>query len=216
MKKIIIILVILLLIGIVLVFGINYYVKASTKNKILSNINELPQVDCILILGAGIDGDRPSLMLEDRLKAGITLYDNNVSKKIVMSGDHGRKEHDEVNIMKNYAMELDIPSSDIFMDHAGFSTYDSLYRLKNIFGAKSVVIVSQKYHLYRSLYIAKSLGLDAYGYAAEDIKYYGDSYRELREILARDKDFFKSIIKPKSTYLGESIDLTGSGDVTND
>ncbi|MCR5483247.1 MAG: YdcF family protein [Bacilli bacterium] len=216
MKKIIIILAIIFIVGLILVFGINFYVKFSTKKKIISDINKIPQVDCILILGAGIDGDRPSLMLEDRLKAGIKLYDNNISQKIVMSGDHGRKEHDEVNIMKNYAMELDVPSSDIFMDHAGFSTYESMYRLKHIFGAKSVVIVSQKYHLYRSLYIARSLGLEAYGYAAEDIKYFGNTNREIREILARDKDFIKSIYKPKSTYLGETIDLTGSGDVTND
>ncbi len=216
MKKIIITLVIVFIIGVVLVFGVNCFVKLSTKKRIISDINNLPNVDCILILGAGIDGDRPSLMLEDRLKAGIKLYDNNISQKMVMSGDHGRKEHDEVNIMKNYAMELDVPSSDIFMDHAGFSTYESMYRLKHVFGAKSVVIVTQKYHLYRSIYIAKSLGLEAYGYAAEDIKYYGDTYRELREILARDKDFFKSIFKPKSTYLGNPIDLNGSGDVTND
>ncbi len=216
MKLIIKLLIVLFIISLILLFGINYYVKTTTKNKIINDISNIPQVDCILILGAGIDGDKPSLMLEDRLNAGIKLYDNNVSKKIVMSGDHGRKEHDEVNIMKNYAMELDIPSSDIFMDHAGFSTYESMYRLKHVFGAKSVVIVTQKYHLYRSIYIAKSLGLEAYGYAAEDIKYYGDTYRELREILARDKDFFKSIFKPKSTYLGNPIDLNGSGDVTND
>ena len=216
MKKIIIILAIIFIVGLIVVFGINFYVKASTKNRIISDFSKIPQVDCILILGAGIDGDKPSWMLEDRLKAGIELYDNNISRKIVMSGDHGRKEYDEVNIMKNYAMELDIPSSDIFMDHAGFSTYESMYRLKHIFGAKSVVIVSQKYHLYRSIYIARALGLDAYGYAAEDIKYVGDTYRNLREVLARDKDFFKSIYKPKSTYLGEAIDLNGSGDVTND
>ena len=217
MKKIIIIIFfVLFLLFIVLIFGINFYVKASTKKRIINDINNIPNVDCILVLGAGIDGDKPSLMLKDRLNSGIELYDNNISDKIIMSGDHGRKEHDEVNIMKNYAMEYDIPSSDIFMDHAGFSTYDSIYRLKHIFGAKSVVIVSQKYHLYRSLYIARSLGLDAYGYAAEDIKYFGNTYREIREILARDKDFIKSIYKPKSTYLGETIDLTGSGDVTND
>jgi vancomycin permeability regulator SanA len=216
MKKIILVLVIILIIGIVLIFGINLSVKMTTEKRILTDVSKLPNVDCILVLGAGIDGDRPSLMLEDRLKAAIKLYDNNVSKKIIMSGDHGRKEHDEVNVMKNYAMELDVPSNDIFMDHAGISTYESMYRLKHIFGAKSVVIVTQKYHLYRSLYIARSLGIDAYGYAAEDIKYFGDTYREFREILARDKDFFKSIYKPKSTYLGEPIDLNGSGDVTND
>ena len=101
MKKIFIVLVILLIIGNVLVFGINLYVKTSTKKRIISDITKIPQVDCILVLGAGIDGDKPSLMLEDRLKAGIALYDNKVSEKLVMSGDHGRKEHDEVNIMKN-------------------------------------------------------------------------------------------------------------------
>ncbi|MBQ7240242.1 MAG: YdcF family protein [Bacilli bacterium] len=217
MKKIIIIFfVLLLLLFIVLIFGINFYVKASTKKRIINDINNIPNVDCILVLGAGIDGNKPSLMLKDRLNSGIELYDNNISNRIIMSGDHGRIEHDEVNIMKNYAMEYDIPSNDIFMDHAGFSTYDSIYRLKHIFNVKSVVVVTQKYHLYRSIYIASSLGIDAYGYPCEDIKYSGETYRNLREVLARDKDFLKTLYKPKSTYLGDKIDINGSGDITND
>ena len=204
---------------IIFIFGINFYVKQSTKNRIIKNqeYKDLSDVDCIIILGAGVWGDKPSPMLEDRLLEGINLYKNNVSSKIIMSGDHGREDYDEVNLMKNYAIEKGIPSEDIFMDHAGFETYDSMYRAKKIFGAKKVVIVSQKYHLYRSLYIAKKMGLDAYG-VSSDLRYYSKKqyYREAREWLARVKSFIKCIAKPEPKYLGDSIDLKASGDVTND
>ena len=192
--------------------------KASTKKQIISNrdYTNLKDIDCIIILGAGIWGDKPSHMLEDRLLEGINLYNNNVSNKIIMSGDHGREEYDEVNIMKNYAIEKGIPSENIFMDHAGFSTYESIYRAKEIFKAKKVVIVTQKYHLYRALYIANQLGIEAYGIGADPRQYVGATYRELREILARNKDFIKCIFKPEPTYLGETIPVSGDGDVTND
>ena len=124
----------------------------------------------------------------------INLYKNNVSNKIIMSGDHGRAEYDEVNIMKNYAIERGVKSEDIFMDHAGFSTYESIYRAKAIFKAKRIVIVTQKYHLYRALYIAKQLDLEVYGVGADPRQYVGATYREIREILARDKDFIKMYI----------------------
>ena len=160
--------------------------------------------------------DKPSPILEDRLLEGIKLYQNSVSDKIIMSGDHGRREYDEVNIMKNYAIEKGIPSENIFMDHAGFSTYESIYRAKYIFEAKKVVIVTQEYHLYRALYIANQLGLEAYGVGADPRQYVGATYRELREILARDKDFIKCIFKPEPTYLGDTIPVSGNGDITND
>ena len=102
------------------------------------------------------------------------------------------------------------------MDHAGFSTYESIYRAKEIFKAKKVVIVTQKYHLYRALYIANQLGLEAYGVGSDPRKYVGATYRELREILARDKDFIKCIFKPEPTYLGETISVSGNGNATND
>ena len=118
--------------------------------------------------------------------------------------------------MKNYAIEEKIPSEDIFMDHAGFSTYESIYRAKEIFGVKTMIIVTQEYHLYRALYIANQLGIKAYGVNADKIKYSDEIYREAREILARNKDFVKVIFKPKPTYLGENIPINGSGDITND
>lgn len=133
-----------------------------------------------------------------------------------MSGDHGREDYDEVNLMKNYAIEKGIPSEDIFMDHAGFSTYETMYRAKEIFKAKKVVIVTQNYHMYRALYDAKKLGLDAYGVCSDPRQYVGATYREIREILARDKDFVKCIFKPKPTYLGDEVPVSGNGDITND
>ena len=218
MKKVIIFLVIIMMLIGLIVLGINFYVKVSTKKQIIEDgdYSNLKNIDCIIILGAGIWGDSPSPMLQDRLLQGIDLYEKDVSSKIIMSGDHGREDYDEVNVMKQYAIYNGVPSEDIFMDHAGFSSYDSIYRAKEIFKAKKVVIVTQKYHLYRALHIANSLGLEAYGVGADPRQYVGAIYRETREIFARNKDFVKCLFKPESIYLGESIPVSGSGDVTND
>ncbi|MBR3889927.1 YdcF family protein [bacterium] len=217
-KKIVFILSVILLVLVLVVLGINGYIKSSTKNQIISveESSNLEDIDCIIILGAGIWGDKPSPMLEDRLLQGIELYNNNVSTKIIMSGDHGREEYDEVNIMKEFAIEKGVPSENIFMDHAGFSTYESIYRAKEIFEADKIVIVTQKYHLYRALHIANSLGIEAYGVGADPRQYVGAMYRELREILARNKDFVKCLFKPEPTYLGETIPVSGNGNATND
>lgn len=219
MLKILIIIILILcaLIGIMML-SINFYVVNKTKSKIVTEkqAKELENVDCILVLGAGIWGDKPSPMLEDRLLQGITLYNNQTSSKIIMSGDHGKEEYDEVNVMKDFAIEKGVKSEDIFMDHAGFSTYDSVYRAKEIFKAQKIIIVTQKYHLHRALYVAEKLEIEAYGVASDPREYRGQVVRELREVLARDKDFFKCIIKPEPTYLGDTIPVSGNGDATND
>ena len=218
LKKILMIFIILIAAVSIIVFSINAYVKVSTKNRIIKDnaYSNLEDIDCIIVLGAGVWGENPSPMLEDRLLEGIKLYENNVAPKIIMTGDHGRKEYDEVNVMKKFAMDKGVPSGDIFMDHAGFSTYESLYRAKEIIEADKVIIVTQEYHLYRALYIARALGIEAYGVASDPRQYVGATYREIREILARNKDFVKCIFKPKPTYLGEVIPVFGDGNVTND
>lgn len=206
----------LCIVGILIVCFINEYVIVATKSSFLKETTNIQNIDCILVLGAGVKNNEPSLMLKDRLDKGIELYQNGYAKKIIMSGDHGREDYDEVNVMKRYAMEHGIPSSDIFMDHAGFSTYDSIYRAKEIFGVKKMIIVSQKYHLYRALYLASTLEIESIGVSAEDIKYTGSTYRELREVFARNKDFVKGFLNPPSTYLGEEISVNGDGNITND
>ena len=213
-KKIIITIIIIMLIASLIPLSINFYVVGSTKKQINNEIKE--EVDCILVLGAGIWGEKPSPMLQDRLDTAIKLYKDGVSNKIIMTGDHGTKEYDEVNIMKDYAINQGIPSEDIFMDHAGFSTYESIYRARDIFKVKKMVIVTQEYHLYRALYIANSLGVKSYGVNSDPRKYAGQMYREVREILARNKDFIYGIVKPKPTYLGKEIPVSGNGDITND
>lgn len=222
MKKVFKIL-LFLMIGIILFLSlmtlfINIYMINYAKKYIIEEEeNNTYNYDCITVLGASVRADgTPSLMLRDRLDKGIDLYYKQLSKKILMSGDHMYFDYDEVNTMKRYAIEKDVPSSDIFMDHAGINTYDSMYRLKEIYGVKKTVIVTQNYHLYRSIYIARKLGIDAYGIEASPIEYSGQFHRDIREILARVKDFFKVMFKPKATIMGDAIEVSGNGDITND
>lgn len=219
LKKIVRFGLLILFIGIISIILINAHVKKRGKSRLISSEEATQQedIDCILVLGCLVKPDgNPSLMLEDRLERGMELYYAGASSKMIMSGDHGQTDYDEVNSMKQYAIDKGIPSEDVFMDHAGFSTYESVYRAKEIFGADKIVIVSQEYHLYRALYIAEKLGVEAYGVAAEDVVYAGQNIRDFREVLARVKDAITVIFKPKPTYLGETISVDGDGNVTND
>jgi len=173
--------------------------------------------DCILVLGALVwKSGQLSLMLEDRVLEGIALYGKGASGRLLMSGDHGREDYDEVNRMKQYAVGKGVPADHIFMDHAGFSTYESMYRAKEVFQAKKIVIVTQGYHLYRAVYVARALGLDAYGVASDPRGYPNMPYNQAREFLARVKDFAQVVLHPKPTYLGDVIPITGSGSLTDD
>ena len=196
-KYILIVLIVIILVPVI----INFYVILSTKNRIVSGDSELlTDIDYIVILGAGIRRGKPSPMLEDRLNNGISLYNNDISNKILITGDHMNDDYDEVTVMKNYLLEHGIPEEDIITDNYGISTYDSIYRVKNVYKSNKVVIVSQRYHLYRALFLSDNLDLESYGVEADLRYYYGQWYREIREILARNKDFIKGIIKPKAVY----------------
>jgi len=215
--KILKIIAVILLLAAVAVTAVNIYMCASVHSDIYT-VGELrlQEADCILVLGAGVRADgSPSHMLEDRLIVGCQLYENGVSDYILLSGDHGQADYDEVNAMMDYMMEKGIPREPIFLDHAGFSTYESLYRAKEIFGVEKVIIVTQSYHLYRALFLAEALGLDAIGASADLRTYVGQSMRETRELAARVKDFVYSMIKPEPEHLGDRIPLSGSGEVTD-
>lgn len=218
-KKVLLALLILILFGTGLLLCVNFHVKSAGGARILTaeQAAELTEVDCILVLGCGVREDgSPSDMLADRLRRGVELYHAGAAPKLLMSGDHGRAGYNEVGTMKQYAMDEGVPSEDVFMDHAGFSTYESLYRAKEIFAAERVIIVTQEYHLYRALYIAGEMGLEAWGVDADYRSYMGQTVREVREVLARAKDFVSTLFWPEPTYLGEAIPVSGNGDVTND
>lgn len=214
--KCLLILALLALLGGGLLLGGSAHVRAQAKPYILAPEAAEPGYDCILVLGCGARGGVASPMLHDRLERGIELYEAGVAPKLLMSGDHGQADYDEVNVMKDFAMERGVPSSDIFMDHAGFSTYESMVRAQQIFQAQRVLIVTQGYHLFRAVYDARRLGLEADGVAADLRPYAGQTYRDLREILARDKDILWTVFRPAPTYLGEAIPISGDGDQTND
>lgn len=207
------------ILGLCAVCGINGYVRWTADSRIITSEQaaQLEDVDCILVLGCLVkDNGVPSDMLADRLARGVELYQLGAAPKLLMSGDHGQTDYDEVNTMKGYAVDSGISDEDIFMDHAGFSTYESIYRAKEIFQADKIIIVTQEYHLYRAIYIAETLGLEAYGVASDYRTFSGQSARDLREVLARVKDFGTSLFKPEPTYLGEVIPISGNGNLTND
>lgn len=225
-KKVLLLLAIVIAAVIVVIFGINQYVVRSAQGALLCSVSNdantisradleaftEKDADCILVLGALVRKDgTPSYMLRDRLDVGIKLYQAGAAPKLLLSGDHGQVRYDEVNVMKEYALEHGVPENDIFLDHAGFSTYDSIYRAKAIFQVERMIVVTQGYHQYRALYGCEKMGIAAWGAAADQTTYRGQKMRDLREIAARDKDFVKWMFKPEPTYLGDTIPISGSG-----
>jgi len=195
----------------------NHQVSRKYSDRIYT-IENVPAEPVALILGSQVwDNQQLSSILEDRILTGLALYQNGKVKKLLLSGDHGRKDYDEVNAMKKYLLERGVNANDIFLDHAGFCTYDSCYRARDVFGAKSLIIVTNGFHLPRALYIANELGIDAIGVASDRRHYLAARYNNLREILACGKAFYQTnIAHSKPAFLGASIDLTGSGLVTQD
>lgn len=202
---------------VLVVAGTNAITIASTKDAIVDVATAAAfDADAVVVLGASVFADgTPSSILQDRLDDGIALYFAGAAPKMIMSGDNGTASYNEVKAMKDYAISWGVPSADIFCDHAGFSTYESIYRAKNVFGAKRIVVATQTYHLYRALYAAGGLGLNAVGVASDYRNYEKQTQFDLREIPARTKDLFKTLIKTPSTFVGEPISLNQSGDVTD-
>lgn len=217
-KRTLVVLGILVVIATSSILIIDQYVQ-RTGSQYIIDPGEIPKADAILVLGAYVfPGGTVSTMLNDRLTEAYQLYKQGKGDKILVSGDHGRKTYDEVNAMKRFLMDKGVSSNNIFMDHAGFNTYESLYRARDIFQVKKVIIVTQEYHLMRAVFIARELGIEAYG-VPSDLRDYGEvmtPYR-LREVAARNKDFFTAkFIKPQPTFLGEAIPVTGDGRATDD
>ena len=203
----------------ILIISITISIVNSYKKYIYS-IEDMPSGnDAIIVLGAGVRNDgTPSDILSDRLETSLEVFKAGLGNTFILSGDHGREEYNEVRAMKEYIMTGNVDEKLVFMDHAGFSTYDTIYRAKEIFKLEKAIIVTNEYHLPRALYIARKLGIEAYGVKSDKREYQlMDSYKK-REILAQLKDYFYvNILKPEPKFLGESIPVNSSdGRVTED
>lgn len=194
---------------------ININIVKKSEKKIYENVNNIPKKQAVIVLGAYVRGSSLSPILRDRVNSGIKVYKESKANKILLSGDHGRKDYDEVNGMRKYIIENhpNIELEDIFTDHAGFDTYDTMYRAKEVFGVESAIIVTQEFHINRAVYIANELGIEAVGYSVNEEKYL-KKYRvkwKIREYISRVKAFGDVIMNSKPKYLGEKILITGDG-----
>ena len=198
---------------------INAGIILAARKHIYSDINSIPPRKTILVLGSQIRGRRLSPVLQDRVEAGIRLMETQKGEKLLLSGDHSEKYYDEVNAMRLFVLSNapEIREEDIFMDHAGLNTWDSMHRARDVFEVKDLIIVTQKFHVSRAVCLARSLGLDAIGYSVDEEKYSGSkslrSWR-FREYFARIKAFYSIVFKPKPRYLGNKIPITGDGRAT--
>lgn len=177
--------------------------------------------DAIVVLGASVHPDgTPSDMLRHRLDTAWALYDAGAADAIIVSGDNRAANYNESAAMKAYLVGLGIPSQDIYEDHAGYSTYESMYRARHVFGAQRIIVTTQAYHLYRSLYAAHGLGMEAVGVASDHGAYLNQTSYSLREVLARTKDFFNTLVQNPQGECGpiaapgEQVSLAESGDLS--
>ena len=192
------------------------YIEFANNQDILE-VSDLPKVDAIVIFGAMVYSDEEvSYVLSERLNTGIAAYKQGKATKIIVSGDHGTTQYDEVTAMKNYLLKNGIPRRDIFLDHARFSTYDSIYRIKEVFEVNSAILVTQELHLKRALFIAKCLNLNVKGAVA--IPYQGEIFSQtIREFGARFKAVCQAaIFKLKPTFLGEKIPIFSSDGIVTE
>lgn len=195
----------------------NGRIRRSAAGAVFRRPADVPRMPVAIVFGAKVWRSGPSHILEDRLEAGVQLYRLRKVSKLLLSGDHGRQEYDEVNAMRSYALQRGIPPEDVFLDHAGFRTYDTLYRARDVFGVRSAVLVTNDFHLPRALYTARRLGLEVVGLASDARVYQDQRRNEYREFLACALAWVQlNVTRPRPRYLGAKIDITGDGRVTHD
>lgn len=188
------------------------YVKYVSRDEIFTNIENVEAKEFAIVLGAGInENGTPGAYLQKRLDDAVTLYANNKVKKILLTGDNGNTAHDEISVMNNYLSTKGIPQSTIFADYAGFDTYSSMERADKIFNIKNAIIVSQYYHLPRSIYIANNKGISAVGYASNSR--YGHRIYKIREWFATAKSVVDCFVGRKAKFYGKKVDTNGESNI---
>lgn len=207
---------VLALIGLSIVIGMNWYVRSQTNALIYNSANKVPKESVGIIFGAGIRNGRPSKYLKDRLDAGIELYRQKKIDKILLSGDNGSDEHDELTVMKLYCREHGVDTTKVFLDYAGFDTYSTMYRAKQIFNIESAVLVSQEYHLNRAIYVGNQLGVKSVGMAADVGEYRKYHYVRFRECFTVCKAVIDVVRGRKPHFMGNKVDIDGVSNYTKD
>jgi SanA protein len=194
----------------------NLIITQGAKSHIVQSPEDAPHAQCAIVLGARVYPDgTPYPMLADRLDTGIKLYELGKVDKLLLSGDHGQTTYDEVNVMLDYVLARGVPEEDVFTDHAGFDTYDTMYRARDVFQVETALIVTQDFHLSRAVYTARTLGLEATGVVADIQPYFNETRNAAREVLARVKAILQlHITHPGPKYLGPPIPITGDGRAT--
>ncbi len=195
-----------------IVIGIPVMMRLSSGPYIYTSVEDVPSAQVAIVPGASVYEGEPSPILEERADTAIMLYETGKVGKILVSGDNATKDYNEVNPVQRYLLAAGIPAQDIFLDHAGFDTYSTMYRAQTIFKAESAIVVTQDFHLPRAVYIGRHLGMPVYGVVAEGAP--GSLYDYLREVPASDKALLDLIVGRIPQYLGSAFPLTGSGTST--
>ncbi len=193
-----------------LVLGINILVGISSKPYIYDDVASVPEAQAVLIPGAAIlPNGAPTQFFLDRVDTGLALYKAGKVSKILVSGDNSTETHNEVNPVRLYLIEHGVPDEDIFLDHAGFDTYSSVYRARDIFGVSSILVSTQSFHLPRAVFIARTLGIKSYGVRSDGVTPHFRNY--IREMLANEKAVLNLVLHTKPKFLGDPIPITGDG-----
>jgi SanA protein len=196
---------------ILFVVTVNVAILSYALPHIYVDATKIPTADVVLVLGARVyTNGNLSPILKDRVDTAMELYRAGKAKKFLVSGDHGRKNYDEVNTVKQYLLEVEkIPAEDVFLDHAGFDTYDSIYRARDIFQIKKIIVPTQNFHLPRAVYIGNKLGIETYGISADKHIFANEKYNEFREVFARVKTWMSVFFHAKPKFLGTAIPVNG-------
>lgn len=211
LKRISLISLIVLTFGLLLIWGLSIYILQATNSRTFETIDSLPKAHTVIILGASVYSDGTlSPILQDRVDTGLKLYRNGKAQRFLLSGDNRSKDYDEVNAMRNYLVNLGVPENHIFTDPAGIDTYDSMYRSNAIFEVPSAIVVTQQFHLPRTLFIAKNLGLSYRGYAAESKKYQTENHLKRREKLANFKAVYELLSRQIPAAMGKKIPVSAT------
>jgi SanA protein len=195
------------LVSVVMIIFMNYRINRQTKNFVFESVEIIPKNKVGLLLGTSklLKSGAPNQYFYNRITAAVELFKAGKIKIIVISGDNSKKHYSEPQDMKEKIIKRGIPENKIYLDYAGFRTYDSMYRMREIFGQNSFTVISQKFHNQRAIYIANSLGLNTVGYNAKDVDAYNGFKTKLREKFARVKVFIDLMFNKKSKFLGEKI-----------